>query len=376
MAFSFGPNGFREENSDIKFILEIIDGMYDWVRVLDKNSNIIFLNKAMADALNCYAPGKKCYELLGREAPCENCISRKAVFNGYPHEKEEIINGRIFSVMSSPVRNQNGEIIAVVEVLRDVTQMKQMQQKIIEHNKNLQNNLEMAKKLQYSLLPDEFFDERINFSYFYESCEMLGGDFIDIFAIDEDHIGVYIADVSGHGVPASMLTVFLFSSINREILSPASALEGLYKKFNCSSLGNNMYITVFYAIINLKDRKMTYSNAGHNVCPIVFGNNRFELLRVPGVPISNWVNTPSYTDRSIILNPKDRLFLYTDGLIELKNSEGEQFGEERLLNILLNDTSRPDAVLSKIYKAASKFASPEKPLQLADDITMALLEIK
>jgi len=205
---------------------------------------------------------------------------------------------------------------------------------------------------------------------------MLGGDFIDIFAIDEDHIGVYIADVSGHGVPASMLTVFLFSSINREILSPASALEGLYKKFNCSSLGNNMYITVFYAIINLKDRKMTYSNAGHNVCPIVFGNNRFELLRVPGVPISNWVNTPSYTDRSIILNPKDRLFLYTDGLIELKNSEGEQFGEERLLNILLNDTSRPDAVLSKIYKAASKFASPEKPLQLADDITMALLEIK
>ena len=376
MALSFNQKGFVQENPDIKFFLEIIDGMYDWVRVIDKNSNIIFINKAMAEALNCHDPGRKCHELIGREDPCENCISRKAVFNGHPHEKEEIINGRTFSVMSSPVRDQNGEIIAVVEVLRDVTQMKQMQQKIMEHNRNLQNDLEMAKKLQYSLLPDEFFDERIDFSYFYKSCEMLGGDFIDIFAIDGDHIGIYIADVSGHGVPASMLTVFLYSSINREILSPASALDELYKKFNSSNLGNDMYITLFYAIINLKDRKMTYSNAGHNVCPIVFGRNRFELLRVPGVPISDWVNRPSYIDRSISLNPKDRLFLYTDGLIELKNSEDEQFGEERLLNILLNDMSKPDLVLNKIYEEASKFSAPEKPLKLADDITMALLEIK
>jgi len=376
MALSFDQNGFIVENSDMKFVLEIIDGMYDWVRVLDKNSNIIFLNKAMAEALNCYSPGKKCHEIIGRELPCENCISRKAVFNGYPHEKEEIINGRVFSVMSSPVRSQNGEIIAVVEVLRDVTQMKLLQQKIVEQNRSLQDNLEMAKKLQLSLLPDEFYDDRINFSYFYKPCEILGGDFLDIFVIDEDHIGVYVADVSGHGVPASILTVFLHSSINREVLSPASALDELYKKFNYSYLGSDMYITVFYAIVNLKTREMIYSNAGHNVSPIVFGKNRFELLRVPGVPISNWMNKPSYIDVSIKLNPKDRLFFYTDGLIELKNSEDEQFGEERLLNILLNDTSKPDVTLNKIFKAVSKFAATKKPLQLADDITMALLEIK
>lgn len=108
------------------FIKDIIDGMFDWVRVLDKDDNIIYVNKAMADGLGCYPIGKKCFNILGRAEPCENCIARKTVFDGYPHEKEEVINGRTFSVMSSPVKNDSGKIIAVVEVLRDVTHMKQL----------------------------------------------------------------------------------------------------------------------------------------------------------------------------------------------------------------------------------------------------------
>lgn len=365
---------FTGKYSNIQFIIDVIDGMCDWVRVIDRDDNIIFLNKAMADALSCYDTGQKCYKLIGRDSPCKNCTSRKSVFDGHPHEKEEIINGKVFSVMSSPVRNENGDIIAVVEVLRDITQVKLLQKKIIEQNEILQKNLEMAKKLQYSLLPDKFSDNRIDFSLFYKPCEMLGGDFFDIYRIDENHIGLYIADVSGHGTLASMLTIFLRSSINRKIISPSAVLDELYREFNFNNLDNGMYITVFYAIIDLDNKKMIYSNAGHGASPVIFNKNRFELLRVPGIPISNWVDKPCYIDKAVNFDIGDKFFLYTDGLVELKNNENEQFGEERLLKILLSDTLSSRETISRISETIAKFATKDKDFRLCDDITMALIE--
>jgi len=366
-----------EGEKDIKqFIENIIDGMYDWVRVLDKDDNIIYINKAMAEGLNDFPIGRKCYEAVGRTDPCENCISRKAVFDGKPHEKEELIGERLFSVMSSPVKKENGEIIAVVEVLRDITQLKQMQRKIIKQNIKLQNDLSLARKLQCSLLPKQLPENKIKFSFLYKPCEALGGDFLDIFKIDDDNIGIYVADVSGHGVPASMLTIFLRSSINKKTLSPASALTELYREFNTNDFDPDLYITVFYAVINLKTRTITYSNAGHNVPPIVFNNSRFDLLRVAGIPISNWTEKPVYTDRSMPLESGDRIFFYTDGIIEIRNEKGEQFGEERLLNILLNGNTATEVILNSIVDSACEFAGIKNTVELPDDITTALLEIK
>jgi len=371
------------ENSNVKgfgdqsrFIKDIIDGMYDWVRVLDRDNNIIYINKAMAEGLGDYPIGKKCYNVLGKDEPCENCISRQAVFKGHPHEKEEIINGRTFSVMSSPVKDESGNIVAVVEVLRDITHMKQLYMKILQQNEKLQSDLNIARKLQCSLLPKELLKDKIDFAFLYRPCEALGGDFLDIFEVDRNHIGIYIADVSGHGVSASMLTIFLRSSIDKRTLSPAEALKKLYREFNHQDFAKDLYITVFYAIIDLENGKMVYSNAGHNVSPIVFNKERFEVLRVPGIPISNWVESAEYTDISTTLQKGDRLFLYTDGIIELRNKSNEQFGEERLLKILLGDPSTPSIVLNRIVESACNFADIEDKSSIADDITVALLEIK
>jgi phosphoserine phosphatase RsbU/P len=358
------------------FIEDIINGMYDWVRVLDRNYNIMYINKSMSEALDGLQVGEKCYKATGRTSPCANCVSRKAVFEGTAHEKEEVIGGRIFSVMSSPVKNYEGEIVGVVEVLRDVTQMRQLQKKLLEQNKKLQADLSMARKLQCSLLPKNLPENKIDFSFIYKPCEAIGGDFLDIFKIGEDHIGIYIADVSGHGVSASMLTVFLRSTINKHLLSPAAALEQLYKDFNDSSLDQDLYITVFYAIINIKDKSLVFSNAGHNVCPVVFNKNKFEILLSAGIPISNWTSTPSYTDSTMNLNGGDRIFLYTDGIVELKNKNGEQYGEKKLLNILLSDSSSLNETLNNIINSACTFSEIVNPAEMHDDITMALLEIK
>lgn len=360
---------------DINFINGIINGMSDWVRVLDRDDNIIFINRAMAEGLNCYPVGRKCFNAIGKSEPCENCISRKAAFEGKSFTKEEIIGDRIFSVMSSPVTNDSGEVIAVVEVLRDITQLKQLQKKVIEQNTKLQANLDMARKLQCSLLPRHLPNDKVKFSFIYTPCETLGGDFLDIYRIDDDNIGLYIADVSGHGVSASMLTIFLRSSMNKKTTSPSQALKELFAQFNADNFDHDLYISMFYAVININRKTMTYSNAGLNVPPILFGRNVFRILRMPGIPISSWVDTPDYNETSISLESGNRLFFCTDGIIEIMNSSKEMFGEERLLQLLTADTSEPVQILNDIVDNVCSFAGMSDTTEIPDDITMALLEV-
>lgn len=350
--------------------------MYDWVRVVDTQNNVIYMNKAMEQGLGGQATGQKCHELLGRNEPCENCISRKSVFEGKTQEKEETINGRTFSVMSSPLRNSEGKVIAAVEVLRETTHIKKLYQEMQEQNRKLKKDVEMARKLQSSLLPGPLDDPRLDFSLLYMPCESLGGDFIDIFYLDRTHLGMYIADVSGHGVQASLLTVFLRSTLSKKTLSPAKALEELYLEFNQSKLDRDLYIAMFYSIIDLDSKTMLYSNAGLNVAPIVYGQDRFELLRMPGIPISNWLKAPGYQDGSVHLAAGDKFFMYSDGILEIRNESNEQFGEDRLLDILFRGKYHPRQLLLDIKKTAFAFAGYKSADDLQDDITMALLEIK
>lgn len=357
------------------FVEDIVDGMFDWVRVIDRNNNVIYMNKAMSDGLGSSETGIKCYQIIGRCEPCMNCISRETIFDDKVHEKEEKVGDRVFSVMSSPLKNDAGEIIAVVEVLRDTTQVRQLQEELMKQNMKLNDELKLAKKLQCSLLPKQLPEDKIGFSFIYKPCEELGGDFLDVFKIDERHVGIYIADVSGHGVPASMLTVFLRSTFNKKLISPAKALQELYQEFNTSRLDENLYITIFYAVIDLEDMTMKFSNAGHNVCPVVFSSGRFELLRMPGIPISNWLEKPEYHDGTAQLYKGDKVFFYTDGIMEMRNPANEQFGEERILELLLNVKLEPVSALNAIMEAACSFAGISDISKIPDDITMALLDI-
>jgi sigma-B regulation protein RsbU (phosphoserine phosphatase) len=362
--------------SNRPFIEDILNGMYDWVRVIDRDHNVIYMNRAMSEGLGSLYMGKKCYEVLGRSEPCTNCISEKSVFEGETQEKEENIGDRTFSVMSSPLRNAAGEVVAAVEVLRETTQLKKLYHEMHEQNLKLKNEVEMARRLQTSLLPEPPDDPRLDFALVYMPCESLGGDFVDIFFIDDSHLGMYIADVSGHGVQASLLTVFLRSAINKKLLSPAKVLEELFYEFNQSKLDREMYITIFYSIIDLNTKTMLYSNAGLNVIPAVYGKNRFDLLRMPGIPVSNWLEKPEYKDGAISLSSGDRFFMYTDGILEIRNGANEQFGEDRLLEILLKCDSRPEQILEDIKESAFRFAGIGSSYILHDDITMALLELK
>lgn len=366
----FGP-------SACNFVEEVIDGMQDWVRVINKDDTVVYVNKPMREAIGIDTVGQKCYTLLGRTSPCPNCVSRRNLPE-WSICKEEIINGRTFSVTSSPLKSDNADSeYTVVEVLHDITELKEMSMALARQNERLKEDLSMAMRLQCSFLPkNKFVSDKIDFSFIYRPCETLGGDFLDIFKIDKDHIGLYIADVSGHGVAASMLTMFLRTALDKSALSPKNALTALYTAYNKNDFGNELYMAVFYSVIDTKNYTLTYSNAGLNVCPILYSKEDFQILRASGFPISNWVESPDYTEVTISINPKDRLFFYTDGIIEIRNKKMEQFGEERVVEHLLKSEVEPFQTLSQLIDKAISFCDSSNPDDIIDDITIALLEIK
>ena len=363
----------------IRFIQNILDGMTDWVRVIDLEDNIIYTNNAMKLDLGQSLVGKKCYQVIGRTTPCENCISMQAAKTEIQRHKEETIAGKIYSVMSSPLKNADGEVEAVVEVLRDVTKAKQMEIKLKEHNEKLTTDLQIARKMQYSLLPKKLKTDLFDFNYVYVPCEEIGGDFFDIFFIDENHFGLYIADVSGHGVPASMLTMFLRQTINKNILSPAQSLSQLFQVFNDADFDESWYITMFYAVIDFSANTITYANAGHNAPPILFNYNGPERLEASGIPISNWVSDPVYEEYVKPLHEGDKLMFFTDGIIELRNSFMEMFGDLRLEEFIFKNREKhikeiKELLLKEMYKFSFEESTSEKSFD--DDITMFFVEIK
>jgi sigma-B regulation protein RsbU (phosphoserine phosphatase) len=366
---------FSSEDSSFKFILDILDGMHDWVRVIDRDNSVIFINRSMEEGL-CVEDlsGKKCYELLGRNSPCENCITRKAVFEGHTQKKEELFNNRIFSVMSSPIIADDGNIHYAVEVLRDVTKEKELENRLLNQNIKLQQDLDMARKLQLQLLPRNIQLPQVDFAYLYHPCTELSGDMVNIFRIDREHIGIYIADVSGHGVSASMLTIFLTSVLNKKILSPSRALYRLFKQFNTSGFDKISYITVFYAVYNTTTHMLRYSNAGHNCIPIICGRHGIKRLFMPGTPVSNWMDNPRYYDESVRLLPGERLFLYTDGVADQWMEEpGKIINDTNIMNIIKDNDIDLNIALNLIaryvYNRLEAIGAKQR-----DDITMALVQ--
>ena len=208
----------------------VLEGMADWVRVVDKEGTIIYANKTMKEALGHNIVGMKCYKSHGKEMPCSFCITDRSINTGEIVQKEEKINGRYFSVKSSPVTNSDGKVFAAVEVFRDVTRERKLELELIEKNKKMSKDLGFAKRIQERILPNKEILGNISIDYIYRPSEMLSGDMFDVFYIDDENIGIYISDVSGHGVAAAMMTMFIRQTM-RSIKDDISAHRLHYRNY-------------------------------------------------------------------------------------------------------------------------------------------------
>ena len=240
--------------------------------------------------------------------------------------------------------------------------------------------LNVAKKIQADMLPSTFpaFPDRADCDIYatMDPAKEVGGDFYDFFLMDENHLALVMADVSGKGIPAALFMVISKTLIkNRALLggSPAQILHDVNEQI-CEGNDENLFVTVWLAIVDLKTGRGMVSNAGHEHPALCRKGGRFELVQYKHSPALGVMPGISFKEHEINLEPGDRIFVYTDGVTEANNKEYELFGTERMVDALNSNPSGPvSLVLQNIRLAVDRFAGAEPQF---DDTTMLLFEYK
>jgi serine phosphatase RsbU (regulator of sigma subunit) len=242
-----------------------------------------------------------------------------------------------------------------------------------EQLRELERDLELAAKVQQQLLPccTPCLDA-VQIACRGQSARVVGGDYHDFFTLKNGCQGVVIGDVMGKGLPASMLMSNLQASIR--ILGPdyeeldqlATHLNRLFR-YNLKVI---KFISLFLGSIDLEGRKFTYCNAGHH-SPLYWRaeNNSHTWLK-PTAPAIGLIPEAEFKSSDIYVNSKDVIVFYTDGLIEVRNMSNEEYGEERLSQILLEKNNRSaDDILKDIWNDVENHS-----IQISDDITIMVVK--
>lgn len=248
-------------------------------------------------------------------------------------------------------------------------------QKLAKVNAELDHELKRVGLVQCSLLPESLpAIDGVDIAVSYETATRAGGDYYDLVPLSQGRWGIIIADVSGHGAPAAVVMAVMRTILHtRPIdgLGPSEVLRllnrGLSDHCGC---GTNTFATAFYAVYDPAQRSLGYSCAGH-LPPIVIDRHREtrELGDAQDFPLAVHAD-PTYPEGSVSLTPGDRLVLYTDGIIEAFNSQGEAFGPERMLSAMCGQGCSAQATVDCITGKLSDFVG-EAPRQ--DDQTLLVL---
>jgi phosphoserine phosphatase RsbU/P len=257
-------------------------------------------------------------------------------------------------------------------------QIQETNEKLTKAQKRLEEELELVGAIQRSFIPSHFpTHPEITFTHYYAPCTQAGGDYFDVIEIGKAHVGLLIADVTGHGTPAAVvmaITHTLMHSFISTFHYPSTALKVANEKLN-EHLSPTFFITMFYGILNLDNLQFRFSSAGHE--PMILfrhAENKIEYLRTKyGYPLK-LQESDDYDECEISLEPMDKLILFTDGLIEIRNNDGELFTSTRLEALIrkyshLTTQEFVDSIIHDI----KEFRQDEV---FDDDVTLFVIERK
>lgn len=246
----------------------------------------------------------------------------------------------------------------------------------------VESELSLAKNIQQSFLPDVFPElEEIDVWGKCDPAREVGGDYFDFFGIDDERYGMVIGDVSGKGVPASLFMAVsrtLFRILCSQNLSPQQVLTDFNDRLVELDQGSNMFITMFYAVFNIRTGKLIYSTAGHNMPYIRFvqkENGEFQMLpNMKPTMVAGIMDGMPMPLAELSLDRGDTLVLYTDGMTEPINKDEEEFGEERLAELLnkYKDLSSKEMCENLIGDVKAYQAD----MPQFDDMTMFILKVR
>ncbi|MCK8058474.1 MULTISPECIES: SpoIIE family protein phosphatase [unclassified Fusibacter] len=294
----------------------------------------------------------------------------KIISNGDFSNKVEIETGDEIEELGASFNKMTKDLVDHIENLKKVTAEKE----------RIGAELDVATKIQASMLPYIFpaFPDRKEFDIYatMEPAKEVGGDFYDFFLIDQTHLGIVIADVSGKGVPAALFMVITKTLIKNYAQLGMPAAEVFTKSNDQLCEGNDagMFVTAFMGILEIETGKFDYVNAGHNPPLIKKSDGEFEWIKAPAGFVLAGMEGINYKQQSLMLEPDDVIYLYTDGVTEATNLENELFAESRLQTILNeNKESTLTELLGSIKTNIDAFvgAAPQ-----FDDITMLAFEYK
>ena len=246
--------------------------------------------------------------------------------------------------------------------------------KVTAEKERIGAELNVATKIQADMLPGVFpaFPDRKEFDLYasMDPAKEVGGDFYDFFLIDDDHIGLVIADVSGKGVPAALFMVIAKTLIkNRALLggSPSEVLEYANEQLGEGNEAE-LFVTVWFAIIEISTGKGIAANAGHEHPALRKKDGQFELIKYRHSPAVATMQGIKFKEHEFKLDPGDSLYVYTDGVTEATRSDNVLFGTDRMIESLNKDPDAdPKTMLEKVRADIDEFVGDAPQF---DDITM------
>ena len=289
----------------------------------------------------------------------------------------QAMNNGAFDFATKPI-DLDDLSVTIEKAIEQINYIKQSQQ---EHTQleSLKTDLAVAGEIQQAILPRVFppfpeFSEQLDLAASMTPAKDVGGDFYDFFRIDDSHIGVVMADVSGKGIPAAIFMAVsrtLIRAIGMQGISPSDCI----KRSNdllCKESVDCMFVTVFYAIYDVKTGELNYCNAGHNSPFVLHADGTVEMLPTSTNCMIGAINGLDFNEQTMQLGKGDILLTYTDGVNEAVNTAFEEYGDDRMENVLGEMTGKScKEVIDGLLASVKAFAG-EAPQ--SDDITLMALK--
>ncbi len=250
--------------------------------------------------------------------------------------------------------------------------------KITAEKQRINTELTLANKIQADMLPNIFpaFPDRDEFNIYASMtpAKEVGGDFYDFFFVDQDHLAMVIADVSGKGIPAAMFMVMSKGIIETQCMSGSSPAQILadVNKMICAKNHEKMFVTVWLGILDLRSGELTAANAGHEYPIIKNPGSDFELLKDKHGFVIGGFERMKYTDYTLQMQPGSKLFVYTDGVAEATDADEKLYGIDRTVAALNKAKDEPpQTILEMVDKDVREFVGNAEQF---DDLTMMCIE--
>jgi len=388
-----------------EFLNQLLDNINSAVLIADENLQIHQFNNSFlslfdsaaesvlqsgfgetAGCVNAITENKSC----GQTSHCAQCILRRSLIqtltdrvpvNNQPLNRVFYINGKPvekhLQFSTRTIMYQGRKMFLII--IYDVTDIEQQKIELQNKQKQLDRDLESAAAIQQSLLPARSPKiDNIQIAWEFEPCEQIGGDIFNIHHMDEGKVGLYMLDVCGHGVPAALISVAVSQFLNSgdgllgnncELVSPDIVMDKLDRAFPFERFDS--FFSIICMTIDLHEGLLTYSCAGHPPPVLMRPDGTMQILNHRGPSIGFGCENP-IGQQTIQLQTGDKILLYTDGLLESRNTQADFFGKLRFYDVLKKHHHEPiQKMVDAVYASVNEFRHRAKP---DDDISILGVE--